>query len=378
MLPLARSLSDAGHEVAFCAPVRFGSVVEGAGFEHIAVGADYLQSDAAAPTDNAEAISELEVKMFVESPPTVASDLVRLFEDRRPDAMIVDVIEFGAMAACEAAQVPWAALITGSRSFRSPGMLPFNPEERDRFLEQMIEAPKRTRRQAVGLSDDGLDPNERPYDRTMALLMAPPSFEVAPTPMLGHTGFRLRPEVHFSDAPPIPASIGRERPVVAISFGTLFGTVALYEAAISASLELDVDVLAATGFELGIEHERLTVVPWVSMDALMAVTDVFVHHGGWGSTANGLITGTPSVAIPLGAEQPENAFRLNSVGAGIMLERGDIPAELPGAITQILENPVYRLNAERFAREIEAMPSASEVVPLLERLVSEGPPILNR
>ena len=40
------------------------------------------------------------------------------------------------------------------------------------------------------------------------------------------------------------------------------------------------------------------------------------------------------------------------------------------------EDPLLRLNAQRLGTEIAAMPSASEVVPLIERLARDGPPVL--
>jgi UDP:flavonoid glycosyltransferase YjiC (YdhE family) len=46
------------------------------------------------------------------------------------------------------------------------------------------------------------------------------------------------------------------------------------------------------------------------------------------------------------------------------------------AIRTVLEDPVYRLNAERLRREIESMPTAAEVVPIIERLAMDGPPVL--
>ena len=113
------------------------------------------------------------------------------------------------------------------------------------------------------------------------------------------------------------------------------------------------------------------------MDHLMRRSDVLVHHGGWGSTMAALSTGTPAVVIPLGADQFVNAARIERTGAGLTGDSTN-PDSIRDAVRKALDNPVYRLNAERLQLEIETMPSAGEVVPLIERLAAEGPPIFNR
>ncbi len=113
------------------------------------------------------------------------------------------------------------------------------------------------------------------------------------------------------------------------------------------------------------------------MDNLMRRSDLLIHHGGWGSTVAALSTGTPAVVIPLGADQFVNAARIERTGAGLKVDRTN-PGTIGESVRRALDNPVYRLNAERLQSEIEDMPSASQVVPLIERLAEEGPPILNR
>src|SRR5262249_54389041 len=46
-----------------------------------------------------------------------------------------------------------------------------------------------------------------------------------------------------------------------------------------------------------------------------------VHHGGIGTTAAALETGTPQLILPLAWDQPDNAARLRRLGAGDWLGR---------------------------------------------------------
>jgi UDP:flavonoid glycosyltransferase YjiC (YdhE family) len=375
-LPLARALTDAGHVVTYCSAPGFKSTVEDLGFEHISVGLDYtLDGQGSAFNDLGVGPEAVEVIMFVEGPIVVATDLVACFKSAKPDAMLIDPVEFGAMTACEAAGVPWGSFVNGVRTSRMVGLLPFDKDQRAKALEQMHHEPRRRRREAVGLGPSDLDPAEAPYDRTLALMMAPPSLEAWPLGALSHTGHHLRPEVHASEAEDLAPEAGRERPLVVITFGTLFGTKELYERAVAAALDGKIDVVAVTGEELDLIDDRLFTMRWASMDRLLDRADAVVHHGGWGSTVGALATGTPSVVIPLGAEQPTNAARIASIGAGLWVHEPNIESELGPAISAILDNPVYRLNAERLQREIEAMPSAADVVPIIERLVRDGAPV---
>lgn len=376
-LPLARALVDAGHEVSYCSSATYGSTITEHGFEHLRVGLDYTLGGGGTALDAAGGIGAVEYLMFVEGPIAVARDLVERFKTQRPDAVLVDPVEFGAMTACEAVDLPWGAFVNGIRTFEMIGQLPFGFDERNAVLAERFDVPVNRRREAVGLGPSRLRPSESPYDRTFALMMAPPSLEAFPLEQRTHTGHHLRPEVHSSAAPDLTSAAGRERPLVVVTFGTLFGTAELYAVAVEGALATGADVVAVTSESFGVLHDRLFSMPWASMDRLLERADVVVHHGGWGSMIGALATGKPSVVVPLGAEQPTNAARIASVGAGIALDKNEVRLALSDAISALLDEPVYRLNAERLRAEIQAMPAAADVVPLIERLAAEGVPMMN-
>ena len=376
-LPLARALADAGHSVSFCTSATYSKTVRQYGFDCFEIGLDYtLGGGGTVFEGRAPGIDEVEHLMFVEGPVVVAEDLMALFANRKPAAMLVDPVEYGAMTACEAADVPWGGFVTGVRTTLTAGQVPFDPDERDAFVDQRFIEPARRWREAVGLGPSRKAIFEAHYDRTLALMMAPPSLEAWPLGSLSHTGHHLRPEIHVSDAPEAAPEAGMDGPLIVITFGTLFGTRDLYERAVREALRTGADVIAVTSESLTIEDDRLFPVGWASMDRLLARTDVVVHHGGWGSTIAALASGTPAVIVPLGAEQPTNAARVSSTGAGIWVDVDRIETDLYDAVDAILTNPVFRLNAERLQAEIEAMPSAREVVPLVERLATRGVPVL--
>lgn len=380
LLPLARALVGAGHEVAFCTSRSYGEVVVRAGFEAIAVGPDYTQAGAKGAAATAtEVHSTVAKKMFVDAPPQVLRDLLAKFERERPDVLLLDPWERGGFVAAAAAGLPHGAVILGVRTGTQFGRLPLDLKEREAVFEEQVRQPDRLLRQIAGLEPHDRWLGEGPFDRTLALDLAPPSLQCWPHTWNSHTSHPLRPEVHVSGGDHTWLDeLDPDTPLVTLSFGTLFGTPELFGAAAEAALSTGSQVVALTGFELPIEHVRLRKVAWASLDQLLARTDVFVHHGGFGTTIGALATGTASVMVPLGSDQPLNAARVGAVGAGLTVSAESLSEDLGPAVDKVLSDPIFRLNAERLKAEIASMPAASEVVPLIKRLAVSGGPVLNR
>lgn len=380
LLPLARALTDAGHEVAFCTSAAYSDVVKGHGFPILPVGPAYTQQSAKGEaTDPADVHRVVARQMFVDAPSQVLTDLLRLFEDERPDVMLLDPWERGGTLAAEAAGVPHGAVILGVRTGTLLGQLPFDVDEREKLYAEQVTQPDAHLRELAGIGPHDRWRGEGRFDRTLALDMAPPSLQPWPHTWISHTSHPLRPEMHVSGGDHSWLDdLAGDVPTVAISFGTLFGTEELYRNAAEAALKTGAQVVVVSDMDLKLRHDRLIQVAWASLDELLAVTDTFVHHGGWGSTIAALATGTPSVLVPLGSDQPVNAVRVTAAGAGETVGPQQVDAQLTRAIRRTIDEPLYRQNAERLRAEIEAMPAAADVVPLVELLATGAVPVLNR
>lgn len=57
-------------------------------------------------------------------------------------------------------------------------------------------------------------------------------------------------------------------------------------------------------------------IPYAPLSQLLPRCAAIVHHGGIGTCAQGLATGTPQLIMPMGFDQPDNAARLRRLGAG--------------------------------------------------------------
>lgn len=380
LLPLANALRAGGHDVTFCTSAAFSHVIAQFGFGTIAVGPDYTQQsakgDAVTPDEVNRTVAR---KMFVEAPPQVLSDLMGRLAHNRPDVMLLDPWERAGFVAAEAAGVPHGAVILGVRTGTLLGQLPFDIGERDRLYAEQVTKPDERLRDIAGIGPHDRWRGEARYDRTLALDMAPPSLQPWPHTWNSHTSHPLRPETHVSGGDHSwLTALEPATPTIAISFGTLFGTPELYERSAAAALAVGAQVIVVSNLAIPLHHERLVTVPWASLDVLLARTDVFVHHGGWGTTIAALSTGTPSVIVPLGSDQFLNAVRVCATGAGVTVSSDSGVEDLAAAIRRTLVEEAFALNAIRLRTEIEAMPPAAEVVGLVERLAANGGPVLNR
>ena len=119
--------------------------------------------------------------------------------------------------------------------------------------------------------------------------------------------------------------------------------------------------------------DNMRVERWVPQQDVFGHAAAAVVHGGSGSTLGALAAGLPLVVVPLFADQPRNAARVEEVGAGIAVppDRDDPEAAvrpLRDAVEAVLAEPSYRERAAVLATDSRAQPVVDEAVGLAERL----------
>jgi MGT family glycosyltransferase len=171
---------------------------------------------------------------------------------------------------------------------------------------------------------------------------------------------------------------GDRRPLVYLTFGSVAPAMeffpALYRQAIDALAELPVRVLATIGrnadpAELGPLPANVHVEGWVAQNDVMPHASAMVCHGGSGTVTMGLAAGVPMVVVPLFADQPWNAERIDALGAGIALQGG--PAAVPRigeATHRLLREPSYRATAQGVAAAMRALPPVDAAVAVVREL----------
>ncbi len=194
----------------------------------------------------------------------------------------------------------------------------------------------------------------------------------------------IRPELPGDPQATLPgwASDLGARPVVYISLGTapLFNQPDKFAPLLAGLGGEDVDVVVTVGelndpAALGQAAANVHVEQWLPLAPLLPRCDAVLCHAGTGTMLAALAAGLPLVLVPQGADQFDNARACVRAGAGRVL----MPAEVsPEAVREAVRAVLAPGSAERaaalsVAAEIEAMPSAAEVVEELEAISERSP-----
>ncbi|HEX7277671.1 MAG TPA: glycosyltransferase, partial [Acidimicrobiales bacterium] len=215
------------------------------------------------------------------------------------------------------------------------------------------------------------------------LSLLPPAFEGATAASGATRRYRDDQAAAPATAPALPdwwpASAAAD-PLVYVTFGSVAADIGLfpmlYQAVVGAVADLPMRVLLTLG--AAGDPEALAPLPpnvhverWWPQADVMGHASAMVGHGGFGTTLAGMAAGVPQVVVPLFADQPHNAARVEAIGAGIALEGG--PAAIGGladALRRLLDGDWYRAGAARVAEQIGRLPPASEAVALLEGMAA--------
>jgi len=142
-----------------------------------------------------------------------------------------------------------------------------------------------------------------------------------------------------------------------VSLSTLQqGQATLLERILTALAVLPVRALVTTGPALDRSRfrppENVVLETFVPHRSVLPHAAAIVSQCGLGTVMKALAHGVPLVCIPLVGDQPENAARVQALGAGIRLPSDAEPSRIREAIERVLTEPAFRLGARRIAKAI--------------------------
>jgi UDP:flavonoid glycosyltransferase YjiC (YdhE family) len=367
LVPLARELTRAGHEVRLAGPSDRRAVAQRTGIPfHPLAEAPEAESwpvyESALELSHDEAnirvIGEIFGRIYTRAAlPGVLEAVARW----RPHLIVRETYEFASVIAAERHGIPHVRVGTGLAAVEDWG------------LELAAAAVDELDADAIRSS---------PYLTRTPLILEDP-------------GALGQPDTHRFRAAGLESAADppADGPLVYLSFGSVAGGMpffpTLYRAAIDALAGVEARVLVTVGDAgdpeaLGSLPGNVQVERWVPQERVMPNAAAMVGHGGYGSTLAALSAGVPMVVAPLFADQPYNARRVDQLGAGVALpalpsiraaiEHG--PAALAGlgdAVTRVLEDPAYGRVARRVAAETRALPPTEAAVGVLETVACHHP-----
>jgi UDP:flavonoid glycosyltransferase YjiC (YdhE family) len=357
-------LRDAGHEVRWATAPESCGTVAGLGFAVEPAGldvprrrdllADRLPQIMALPPRQRR--GHLFAGFFVEAAaPVMAADVRPVVESFRPDLVVHEMAELGIVPLAVERGIPHVVV-----AFSGPPpalALPMINAELSRWWEQLgLDLPPH-----AGLAGDrylhpfpaglGADPPWS-FDR-----LRPASVEPEP-------GYQ---------PPPWLASFGSTRPAVYVTFGTeRTAATAPWPALLEAIGGREIDALVTTGAHGDVEALQelpgnVRVERYVPQGHVLERVSAVVSHAGAGTMLGAVSAGAPQVVVPIFADQWDNADAIASAGAALVCEEdARTAAALGSALDRVIVDDECRTAAGSISQEMRMMPTAADLVPLLE------------
>ncbi|GAB7048815.1 glycosyltransferase [Catenuloplanes indicus] len=355
LVPIARAAQRAGHTVAVLGGPQMAGAIRDAGFVPLSDGGP----PPAEPRPEREPLAPLDLERerrvitdhFIrKSGRERAAQILELADRWRPDLIVCDEVNVGAMIAAEKLGLPYATvvvLVAGS------------------FMQAGYTA------EAIGevRAEFGLPPDRElaMLGRHLMLEPAPPGFRDPAFP-LPPTARAIRP----ASALPVPAERG-ERPLIYFTLGTAFNTESgdLFERMLAGLRELPADLVMTVGRHIdpavfGPQPPHVRIERFVPQDELLHRCDLVISHGGSGSVLGAIAHGLPMLLTPLGADQPDNGARVEALGLGRVLHAETVKPERAAAeVAAVLADDGYRQRVRDLRAGWESLPGPDEAVAML-------------
>jgi len=358
LLPYAQAFQRSGHDVLVAAADGLTGTIEAAGLTPAPFGGidDETQARIIASDPEPDRMTGFLLReLFVGAWPRAALPKLReTVRDWRPNLIVREAGEYAAVIAADEAGIPHVRVsVSNGHTFRN-AIAPFDALRAERGLTpdggaSLRNAPAFSAFPA-SLEEPGGDGGDRPQIRV-----------------------RLPRETASPGAPRPDWLPEGDAPFVYMTFGTVLGASdrarATFRAALDAVADQPVRVLLTTGPAMDVDAlgqvpGNVRLEPWAPQDLVLPHTAALICHGGSGTVIGGLAAGVPMVVTPVGADQPENARRIEAVGAGIAVTDRD-PAAIRAALERVLTDPAIRAGAGRLAAEIAATPDVDAAVTMM-------------
>ena len=161
-----------------------------------------------------------------------------------------------------------------------------------------------------------------------------------------------------------------EKPVVFTPGSANVQAERFFETAVEAVKRLGIRAVFVTRMEGRVPpgmEDRILRVDYVPFGKLLGHASVFVHHGGVGTMAQGFRSGVPQLVMAMAHDQPDNAERLEKLGAGIGLTPGSFtPGRVTKELGRLLGEKSWKLAATEVRGKMLGGKDADELIEWLE------------
>jgi UDP:flavonoid glycosyltransferase YjiC (YdhE family) len=382
MLPIARGLAEAGHEILVATseylvptydgePVNVQVTMPDLGEVILNIREYSAIHNGGVPDERLDMISFAGEKHVT----TAYEKTFPLAKDFAPDLVLRDGSELSGCLIAEALDVPLLSVPSGAGNSLDPdGLLPLLNERR-----REVGLPESADRNAI-YRNGRIDCMPHRYSFAN---YAPPQAFAYRQPLDVKRNLRLPAEV---------AALSGDKPLVIASIGTTLGMVKTIReqgvaadehspeaatplaAIVSGLSEVDCHAVVATGgypVEVPV-GDNVHLYDWIPQPLLLQCAQAFLTHCGYNSTREAVGAGVPMAGLPLMGDQEYHATRAEEMGLGkkVPEESGAAIAE---TVTALLGDGDVRAEMRRAHREMLALPGVDGVVEHLENVVARKP-----
>lgn len=393
---LGRALRDRGHRVTVIVSGYFEERVLNAGLEFAALGTseEYLESF----KNPALGKHETGFTFFARqvAPSLLRPTFDRIKERYEPGKTVVVAcpLVFGARIARDKLGIPLATVLLQPLMLRSayePPIIPVLPRLRkipriirpltyrllDAATDYMIGPPINAFRSELGL---------RRVSRIMARWWNSPELIVAMFPdwfappqpdWPPNTVMTTFPLYDASDHDPLPPEAdaflaGGDPPIVFSTGSNIALRPEFFSTSVEACRRLGRRGVLLTRFAEQVPKPLPDAVrhfEYLPYGELLPRSAAIVHHGGIGTLAQGLAAGIPQLLTPMGLDQPDNAARIERLGAGRGLCPGAYNGEMAAKILgELIDSPTTLARCRELAERLRAVDPLRQACEAIEQL----------
>ncbi|MGH9971092.1 MAG: glycosyltransferase [Pyrinomonadaceae bacterium] len=317
------------------------------------------------------------------------------------DLLVTHPITFAGPLVARKTGIPWISTVLAPLSFFSaydPPVPPFWPWLVNLkvfgpgALKVMIDFTKRTYRaksidvfrEELGIADYGNPIFDGQHSPELILALFSKVF-AAPQPdwppQARITGFAFYDGRHEKEMPPELLQFLNAGPApIVFTLGSSAVWVArdFFHESIAAAKKLKRRAVLLIGDERNRPQESLPpeiiAVDYAPFESLLERGSVMVHHGGVGTTSQGLRAGIPTLIVPFAFDQSDNAAHAERLGTSRTLYRKQYQAaRVAGELEKLLSNPQYASKAKQFGQSLRAENGVAMACDLIEDFLQRKP-----
>lgn len=399
---IGKALQARGHHVTLALPRYYAAMVEREGLAARAVGPDIDPTDReriAAVMDRAKGPERLIRGWLMPALRQTYEELREAAEDA--DVLVTHPATFAAPVLAARRKLPWVSTVLAPMSFFSTTDLPALPPapwlvhlrrlgpwfgrlmvRGARHATREWSEPIYRLREELGLPRGGDPIFEGQFSPTLNLalfsrVMAEPQPDWPAH--VNETGF-----VFYNGPDPLSveleAFLASGPPPVVFTLGTsavgAAGT--FYEESAAAAAKLGVRaVLLTGGFAENLPRRTMShdilIVDGAPHQLLFPRAAAIVHQGGIGTTAQALRSGRPAIVVPHSHDQPDNAFRVTTLGvARTIFPRAYRESRVARELSRLIGDASYTTRAATIAESVRAEDGAQAAADAIARVASDG------